>query len=45
MMVEAPPSPPFEMSQPDFLLEFLVVAPDPPSKLGNINELTERDIF
>ena len=44
-MVKAPPSPPFEMPEPDFLLEFLVVAFDPPTELGNINELTERDFF
>ena len=44
-MVEAAPSPPFEMPQPDFLFEFLVVAFDPPAHLGNINELTERYIF
>ena len=45
MMVEAPPSSPFEMSQPNFLLEFLIVALDPPSQLGDIDELTELDIF
>jgi hypothetical protein len=45
VMVEAPPPPPFEMPQPDFLLEFLIVAFDPPAKLGNIDELTKRDAF
>ena len=36
-MVEAAPSPSFEMSQPDLLLEFLIVAFDPPSQLGNVD--------
>src|SRR3977135_1205843 len=40
-MVEAAPSSPFEMPEPDFLLEFLIVALDPPAHLGNINELPE----
>src|SRR6516165_550749 len=44
-MVEAAPSPSFKMSQPDLLLEFLIVAFDPPSQLGNVDELTERDVF
>jgi hypothetical protein len=44
-MVEAAPSSSFEMSQPDLLLEFLIVAFDPPSQLGNVDELTERDVF
>jgi hypothetical protein len=44
-MVEAPPPPPLEKPQPDFLLEFLIVAFDPPPKLGNIDELTKRDAF
>ncbi len=41
-MVEAAPSPSFKMSQPDLLLEFLIVAFDAPSQLGNVDELTER---
>ena len=45
VMVEAAPSSSFEMSQPDFLLEFLIVAFDPPSQLSNVDELTERDVF
>ena len=44
-MVEAAPSPSFKMSQPDLLLEFLIVAFDPPSQLGNVDELTERDVL
>src|SRR5262249_38276150 len=45
VMVEAAPSPSFKMSQPDLLLEFLIVAFDPPSQLGNVDELTECDVF
>src|SRR5215208_357475 len=44
-MVEAAPAPSFKMSQPDLLLEFLIFAFDPPSQLGNVDELTERDVF
>src|SRR5882762_4365555 len=44
-MVEAAPFPSFKMSQPDLLLEFLIVAFDPPSQLGNVDKLTERDVF
>src|SRR5262245_45671639 len=44
-MVEAAPTPSFKMSQPDLLLEVLIVAFDPPSQLGNVDELTERDVF
>src|SRR5215831_14891447 len=44
-MVEAAPSPSFKMSQPDLLLEFLIVAFDPPSQLGNVDELAERDVL
>src|SRR3979490_2154981 len=44
-MVEAAPSPSFKMSQANLLLEFLIVAFDPPSQLGNVDELTERDVL
>src|SRR5262249_2652468 len=44
-MVEAAPSPAFKMSQPALLLEFLIVAFDPPSQLGNVDELAERDVL
>jgi hypothetical protein len=44
-MVEAAPSPSFKMSQPDLLLEFLIVAFDPPAQLGNVDEPTKRDVF
>jgi hypothetical protein len=44
-MVEAAPSPPFKMPEPDLLLEFLIVALDPPPQLGNVDEVTEHDVF
>src|SRR5437773_11827012 len=44
-MVEAAPSPSFKMSQPDLLLEFLIVAFDSPSQLGNVDDLMERDVL
>src|SRR5205807_9467427 len=44
-MVDAAPSPSVKLSQPDLLLEFLIVAFDPPSQLGKVDELTERDVF
>src|SRR5262245_12207435 len=45
MVHAGPPSPSFKMSQPYRLLEFLIVAFDPPSQLGNVAELTERDVL
>ena len=44
-MVEAAPSPSFKMSQADLLLEFLIVAFDSPSQLGNVDELMEREVL
>jgi len=45
VMVEAAPSPSFKMSQANLLLEFLIVAFDPPSQFGNVDELMERDVL
>src|ERR1035441_10110506 len=45
MVVEAAPSSPFEMSQPDLLLEFLIVALDAPAQLGDVDQLAEGDVF
>ena len=42
--MKAAPSPSFKMPQPDFLLEFLIVAFDPPTQLGNFDEPTKRDV-
>ena len=43
-MVEAAPAPSFKMSQPDLLLEFLVIALDPPAQLGQIDQPLEGDV-
>src|SRR5258708_2221739 len=43
--VQAAPAPSFKMSQPARRLRFLIVAFAPPSQLGNVDELTERDVF
>src|ERR1700731_996851 len=44
-MVEAAPSSPLVMSEPDLLLEVLVVPFDAPAQLGEIDQLGERDVF
>src|SRR5580700_1049109 len=44
-MVEATPSPPFKMPEPDLLLEFLIIALDAPAQLGGINQIMEQDVF
>ena len=44
-MVEAAPSAAFEMSEPDLLLEFLIVAFDAPAQIGNINKRCKLNAF
>src|SRR6266404_765221 len=44
-MVEATPSAPFKMPEPDLLLEFLIIALDTPAQLGGIDQIAERDVF
>src|SRR5258708_29742167 len=44
-MVEAAPSAPFIVPEPDFLLELLIVALDAPAQLGKINEPLEADVL
>lgn len=44
-MMEAKPAAPFEVPEPNFLLEFLVVALDAPTQLGKADELSEADIL
>ena len=44
MMVQPSPSAPFVMTQPHFLLELLVIALDPPSEFGPIDQIFEADI-
>ena len=43
-MVKAAPTAPFEMAEPDLLLEFLIVALDAPAQLGEIDQTVERDL-
>src|SRR5436190_13871456 len=43
-MVEASPSASLVVPEPDFLLELLIVALDPPAHLGDIDELLEADL-
>ena len=44
-MVEAAPSAPFIMPEPDLLLEFLIVALDAPAQLGDIDQRPEGDVL
>jgi hypothetical protein len=44
-MVEATPSAPFKMPEPDLLLEFLIIALDTPAQLGGIDQIAERNAF
>src|SRR5579863_140250 len=44
-MMKAAPTASFEMTQSDFLLEFLIVALDTPAQLGQIDQTIERDFF
>src|SRR6266536_1845554 len=42
MMMEASPAAALEMTQPELVLELLIVALDPPTQLGEADELGER---
>ena len=43
-MVEAAPAAPFVVPEAEFLLEFLIIALDPPAQLGEIDQVAERHI-
>src|SRR5450432_1585116 len=43
--MEAAPSAPFEMPEPDLLLEFLIVALDAPAQLGDVDQPAEGNVF
>ena len=43
MVVKATPSAAFEVSQPQFLLEFLVVSFNDPSLFGQSQQFAQRD--
>ena len=45
VMVEATPSAPFKIPEPDLLLEFLIVAFDAPAQFGNIHKHRKFDVF
>src|SRR5260221_10528641 len=44
-MVKASPASSLVMAESEFLLEFLVVALDPPAQLGEIDELVEWNVL
>lgn len=44
MVVEAAPSASLEVSEPDLLLELLIVAFDPPAQLGEFDQAAEGDV-
>ena len=44
MVVEAAPPAPFIIAEAEFLLELLVVALDPPSQLGDIDQTLKADL-
>src|SRR5215204_2344387 len=43
-MMEAAPAAPFEVPEPDLLLELQIVALDTPAQLGEVDEFAEADI-
>src|ERR1700731_1317521 len=45
MVVEAAPPAPFIIPKPEFLLQLLIIALDPPSQLCDINQTFEGDIL
>src|ERR1700722_17726229 len=45
VMMEAAPATPFVVTEPDLLLELLIVALDAPAQLGKINQLLEADVL
>ena len=44
MMVKAAPPAPFIITKPEFLLELLIIALDPPSQLCQVDQAIEGDI-
>src|SRR6476619_6408176 len=44
MMMKAAPSASFIVAEPEFLLQFLIVALDPPAQFGEIDEIPQRHI-
>jgi hypothetical protein len=44
MMMEAAPSAPFIMAEPDLLLELLIIAFDAPPQLRSVDQIAECDV-
>jgi hypothetical protein len=44
VVMEAAPAAPFEMAEPDFLFEFLIVALNAPAQLGDVDEIVKGDV-
>jgi len=44
-MVKAAPPASLEVPEPDLLLEFLIVALDPPPQLGGVNQTMQCDVW
>src|SRR5258707_11722582 len=44
-MVKSAPPAPFEMSEPDLLLELLIIALDAPAQFGGVDQTAEGDFF
>ena len=44
-MMKASPPTPFKMSEPELLLELLIVALDAPAQLGGVDQSAEGDVF
>ena len=45
VVVKTSPTPPLEMAEPDFLLQFEIVAFDAPAHFRRVHEMRERDGF
>src|ERR1700720_877070 len=45
VVMEAAPASSFEMSEPDLLFEFLIIALDTPTQFGEVHQLAEGDVF
>jgi hypothetical protein len=45
VVMEAAPSPAFEMSKSDLLPELLIIALDAPAQLGEVNQISEGNVL
>jgi hypothetical protein len=44
VVVKAPPTSAFVVAQPNLLLEFEIIALDPPAQLGQVDQALEPDV-